>query len=157
RCPSSTSMCWRATSRPGPASPRRCGRFAARSGSDVHGIVSVVGDAVLAGERRGARGALAIGRRGMHNHTMEWVVTIGAAGALLVGVAGSMVRARKRAAAWQGRVEARWRAVADELGGTLEVGSTSSLTPRRLALRVASEEVVVTVAARVPGDPGAPS
>ncbi len=93
----------------------------------------------------------------MHNHEVEWIVTLGAAGALLVGVAGSMLRAQKRAAEWQGGVEARWREAAEALGGTLEVGASPSLTPRRLALRVASEDVVATVAASVPVDPGAPS
>lgn len=92
----------------------------------------------------------------MHNQEVEWIVTIGAAGALLVGVAGSMLRAQKRAAEWQGRVEARWREAAEELGGTLEVGAPSSLTPRRLTLRVASEDVVATASASVPVDPGAP-
>lgn len=95
----------------------------------------------------------------MHNERVEseWVVTLGAAGVLLVGVAGSMVRAVKRASEWQGRVEARWRSAAESLGATLEVGSSSSLTPRQLRLRLASEGVVAVVDANVPVDRGAPS
>lgn len=93
----------------------------------------------------------------MHNHWVEWVVTIGAAGVLFVTVAGSMLRATRRAAQWQGHVEARWREVAQALGGTLEVGRSASLTPRRLALSVPSQDARVTVEANVPVDSGAPS
>lgn len=87
----------------------------------------------------------------------EWVVTLGAAFALLAGVAGSMMHASRRAGRWQGRVEARWREIAELFGSTLEVESRGALTPRRLAMRVASEDSAATAEVNVPVDSGAPS
>lgn len=88
---------------------------------------------------------------------MEWVVALVALGALAAGAAGSMARVARRASAWQDHVEARWRAVAEGVGGQLEVGPRRSVAPRRLAIVLAREDALVVVEVNVAVDPGAPS
>lgn len=87
----------------------------------------------------------------------EWVVTIGAALVLLAGTGGAMARAAKRGAAWQARVEERWRAAAGQLGGALEAAPAASLSPRRLTLKVELGEAIAVADVNVPVDPSAPS
>ncbi len=87
----------------------------------------------------------------------EWVVTLAAGAALLVGVAGSMARAARRGASWQAQVEARWREVAERIGAKLEVAPSGKLSPRRLTITRAAADVIANVDVNVPVDPGAPS
>ncbi len=88
---------------------------------------------------------------------MEWLVTVAAAGALLAGVAGSLSRAARRGASWQGKVEARWREAAELLEAPLDVKSSGSLTPKHLAIVLDADDTVAIAEVNVPVDSGAPS
>jgi hypothetical protein len=80
----------------------------------------------------------------------EWGVTLLAAAALVVGVAGAAARAARRGAEWQARVEEAWEKIAERAGGTLEVGTRALLSPRRLRISREVEGVRASVETTVP-------
>lgn len=88
---------------------------------------------------------------------VEWVLTAVALGVMAAGVAGSMARVSRRAAAWQDRIEAIWREVAERVGGELAVGARRSVAPRHLAIVLAREDAIGVVEVNAPVDPSAPS
>lgn len=87
----------------------------------------------------------------------EWIVIGVAVSTLLAGVAAAAFGASRRGSRFQDAMEARWRAVAETIGGRLEVVARPTLAPRVLRLVVDLGDVEAVAWLRVPVDPGAPS
>lgn len=87
----------------------------------------------------------------------EWIILGVAISTLLGGVGLAAFGAARRGNRFQDAMEARWSAVADTIGGKLEVASRPTLAPRLLRLVLALDDVEAVATLRVPVDPGAPS
>jgi len=80
----------------------------------------------------------------------EWIVLGVVMGLLVSGVGAAAVRVATQGNPYQEHMEARWRALAEQLGGRLEVPSRKALEPRPLHLIAEVDEVEAVASVSVP-------
>jgi len=80
----------------------------------------------------------------------EWIVLGAVMGLLVGGVGAAAIRVATQGNPYQDRMEARWGALAEQLGGRLEVPSRKALEPRPLHLIAEVDEVQAVASVSVP-------